>query len=66
MSKSTFIGTKLEADDFRNFGIRAAERGRSKSALMRELALEFLSAHSPANGPRKTAPRRKTKGDLAA
>lgn len=51
MNDSTFIGTKLPADEFRNFSIKAAERGLSKSALMRTLALDFLK------GTRKPAAR---------
>jgi len=44
MNDSTFIGTKLPGEDYRLFGIRAAERGTSKSGLLRKLALDFLSA----------------------
>lgn len=56
MDNSTFIGTKLPSVEFRSFSIRAAERGLSKSALMRTLALEFLSAQNAARKPARRKP----------
>ena len=41
--KSNYIGTQLEPEEFRNFTIRAAESGTTKSALIRSLVGEFLA-----------------------
>jgi hypothetical protein len=57
MNGSTFIGTKLPDAEFRQFSIKAAERGTSKSGLLRTLALEFLA--SEAAPIRKVATRRR-------
>ena len=41
--KSNYIGTQLEPDQFLAFGVRAAESGSSKSAILRDLVEEFLA-----------------------
>jgi hypothetical protein len=41
--KSTYVGAALDPDDFRNLGIKAAERETSKSAILRSLVHEFLT-----------------------
>lgn len=51
----------VPANEFRSFGIRAAERGLSKSALMRTLALEFLESEKASSvkpSTRKPSPKR--------
>lgn len=50
-----YVGTQLEAADFRAFSIKAAEAGLSKSALLRKLTLEALERH----GFKKVTPRKK-------
>jgi len=68
MNDSTFIGTKLPGEDYRLFGIRAAERGTSKSGLLRKLALDFLSAEPTrrTSAATETAGRRATPRKIRA
>lgn len=59
--KQTFIGTKLEEGEHHVFGIRAAESGLSKSALLKKLVLDFVGP-IPTNKPRKAARRQHPHG----
>lgn len=43
MSKSIFVGTGLDKDEHRQFSVRAAESGLSRSALLKKITLEFLA-----------------------
>lgn len=52
-TESTYVGTKLTADEHRAFSIKAAESGKSRSALLRDLARKFIN--------QQTAPRRRRK-----
>lgn len=45
--KPTFVGTYLEPEDHKAFKVKAAQDGKSASALLRELALASLPAKKP-------------------
>lgn len=47
-----YIGTKLEPEEHHAFKVRAAEAGKSASAMLRELTLAFIT--KPAKPTRKT------------
>ena len=63
--KKTYIGTALDGPDCHEFGILAATKGTSKSALLKLLALDFITKHRAAVG-RKSAMSAKKKASAAA
>lgn len=51
------MGTHMEADQLREFGILAAKAGLSKSALLKQLALKSIAdASKPTPRKRKAIP----------
>ena len=56
--KPIFIGTKLEEGEHHVFGIRAAESGLSKSALLKKLVLDFVGPIPPAPTRRKAGKKK--------
>lgn len=55
--KKIFMGTHMEADQLREFGILAAKAGLSKSALLKQLALKSIAdASKPTPRKRKAIP----------
>ncbi len=55
-NETTYLGTKLAPDEYRRFSIAAAEKGLSRSALLSELARNFIatSAKTATRSPRRT------------
>lgn len=43
--KQTYLGTTLDGPDYHEFGILAATKGTSKSALLKSLTLDFIARH---------------------
>lgn len=58
-TESTYVGTKLTPDEHRAFSIKAAESGKSRSALLRDLAMELINRpkkrKTPNPKPKKAA-----------
>ena len=61
--KPIFIGTKLAEGEHHVFGIRAAESGLSKSALLKKLVLDFVGPIPPAKPPTR---RKASKKEVAS
>ena len=57
---NTFIGTKLDSDAYRQFSIIAAQRGTSRSGLLKSLAGDLIAAESTTrDAPGSGAARRR-------
>ena len=54
-TESTYVGTKLTPDEHRASSIKAAESGKSRSALLRDLARELINRPNGKPAKKKAA-----------